>query len=147
MGRNTAPGPPALGELGELPGRRTGLEPRRHLEGDLQRKVAGGETIGTAKTEHDVDVGGPWPDTADRGQGGVNLFLRHAVHSAKVQAAFDGVRNGPKGPNLARGQSDGSQLFVANGLTNDMTVVDIATLKPLRSVPVGRLPWGVAIKP
>jgi YVTN family beta-propeller protein len=42
---------------------------------------------------------------------------------------------------------DGSQLFVANGLTNDMTVVDIATLKPLRSVPVGRLPWGVAIKP
>jgi YVTN family beta-propeller protein len=42
---------------------------------------------------------------------------------------------------------DGSQLFVANGLTNDMTVVDVASLRPLRSVPVGRLPWGIAIKP
>jgi YVTN family beta-propeller protein len=26
-------------------------------------------------------------------------------------------------------------------------VVDVATLKPLKSVPVGRLPWGVAVKP
>jgi YVTN family beta-propeller protein len=42
---------------------------------------------------------------------------------------------------------DGSKLYVANGLTNDMTIVDVATLKPEKSVPVGRLPWGVVVKP
>ena len=42
---------------------------------------------------------------------------------------------------------DGTKLYTANGLTNDLTQVDVASLKPERSVPVGRLPWGVAIKP
>ncbi|WP_342027498.1 hypothetical protein [Methyloceanibacter methanicus] len=28
-----------------------------------------------------------------------------------------------------------------------MTVIDLATLKPEKSVPVGRLPWGIAITP
>jgi len=39
------------------------------------------------------------------------------------------------------------KLYVANGLTNDMTVIDVPTLNAEKSVPVGRLPWGVAIKP
>jgi YVTN family beta-propeller protein len=34
-----------------------------------------------------------------------------------------------------------------NGLTNDLSVIDVASLKVLRSTPVGRLPWGLAIKP
>lgn len=38
----------------------------------------------------------------------------------------------------------GEKLYVANGLTNDMTIIDVASLKPEKSVPVGRLPWGVA---
>ena len=40
-----------------------------------------------------------------------------------------------------------SKLYAANGLTNDMTIVDIASLKAEKSVPVGRLPWGVAVIP
>ena len=40
--------------------------------------------------------------------------------------------------------SDQSKLYVANGLTNDMTVIDVASLKAEKSVPVGRLPWGEA---
>jgi len=28
-----------------------------------------------------------------------------------------------------------------------MTVIDVESLKAEKSVPVGRLPWGVAIKP
>jgi YVTN family beta-propeller protein len=36
---------------------------------------------------------------------------------------------------------------VANGLTNDMTIIDVESLTPEISVPVGRLPWGVAVKP
>jgi YVTN family beta-propeller protein len=36
--------------------------------------------------------------------------------------------------------SDQSKLYVANGLTNDMTVIDVASLKAEK-----RLPWGVAV--
>jgi YVTN family beta-propeller protein len=40
---------------------------------------------------------------------------------------------------------DQSKLYVANGLTNDMTIIDVASLKAEKSVPVGRLlgawPW------
>jgi len=42
---------------------------------------------------------------------------------------------------------DGKKLYVANGLTNDMTIIDVASLKPIKSVPVGRLPWGVQVMP
>jgi len=42
---------------------------------------------------------------------------------------------------------DGSKLYVTNGLNNDMTVIDAETLKADKSVPVGRLPWGVAVMP
>lgn len=42
---------------------------------------------------------------------------------------------------------DQTKLYVANGLTNDMTIIDVASLKAEKSVPVGRLPWGVAIAP
>jgi YVTN family beta-propeller protein len=28
-----------------------------------------------------------------------------------------------------------------------MTIIDVATLKAVKSVPVGRLPWGVAVSP
>ena len=42
---------------------------------------------------------------------------------------------------------DGTKLYVANGLTNDMTVIDVASQKAEKSVPVGRLPWGVAVMP
>ena len=42
---------------------------------------------------------------------------------------------------------DQAKLFVANGLTNDMTIIDVASLKAEKSVPVGRLPWGVAVIP
>ena len=42
---------------------------------------------------------------------------------------------------------DGKKYFVANGLTNDITIIDVDTLKAEKSVPVGRLPWGVAVMP
>ena len=42
---------------------------------------------------------------------------------------------------------DGSKLYVVNGFTNDVTVVDATSLKPEVSVPVGRLPWGIAVVP
>jgi PQQ-dependent catabolism-associated beta-propeller protein len=42
---------------------------------------------------------------------------------------------------------DGKYLVTTNGLTNDISVIDIARLRVVRSIPVGRLPWGVAIAP
>jgi YVTN family beta-propeller protein len=42
---------------------------------------------------------------------------------------------------------NGTKLYVANGNTNDLTVIDLRSLRPERSVPVGHLPWGVAAMP
>lgn len=35
---------------------------------------------------------------------------------------------------------NGSKPYVANDLTNDMTIIDLAALKPDKSIPVGGLP-------
>ncbi|WP_395697183.1 hypothetical protein [Methylocella sp.] len=43
--------------------------------------------------------------------------------------------------------SDGKTLYAANGLTNDLSVIDVPSLKVTRSAPVGRLPWGLAFRP
>jgi len=48
---------------------------------------------------------------------------------------------------LAYGIGSRRLNYVANGLTNDMTVIDIAMLKPVATASVGRLPWGIVIKP
>ena len=42
--------------------------------------------------------------------------------------------------------SDGTRLFTTNGVSNDISVVDIEKKKVIKSIPVGRYPWGVAIK-
>jgi YVTN family beta-propeller protein len=34
-----------------------------------------------------------------------------------------------------------------NGLTNNVSVIDVATQAVRQSVPVGKLPWGIAIAP
>ncbi len=41
--------------------------------------------------------------------------------------------------------ADGSQLYSANGLSNDLTIVDTKTWNPEKSIPVGRLPWGIVL--
>lgn len=38
-----------------------------------------------------------------------------------------------------------SQLWVVNGLSDDVTVVDVAGVKAIKSIPVGRVPYGVVI--
>jgi YVTN family beta-propeller protein len=38
-------------------------------------------------------------------------------------------------------------LFTTNGVSNDVTVIDVRTLKPLKSIKVGRYPWGAAVRP
>ncbi|HET9643559.1 MAG TPA: PQQ-dependent catabolism-associated beta-propeller protein [Burkholderiaceae bacterium] len=38
-----------------------------------------------------------------------------------------------------------ARLWVVNGLSDDVTVVDVAQAKAIKSIPVGRVPYGVAI--
>ena len=41
--------------------------------------------------------------------------------------------------------ADGKYLYTANGPSNDVSVVDTATLKVIKTIPVGSSPWGVAL--
>ncbi len=42
---------------------------------------------------------------------------------------------------------EGDRLYTTNGVSGDVTVIDVGTLKPLKSIKVGRFPWGAAILP
>jgi YVTN family beta-propeller protein len=42
---------------------------------------------------------------------------------------------------------DESRLYSTNGVSNDISVIDVADLKVIKSVTVGGLPWGVAVAP
>ncbi len=43
--------------------------------------------------------------------------------------------------------SDQKRLFTTNGVGGDVSVIDLQKQKVLKSIKVGRLPWGVAVKP
>ena len=40
---------------------------------------------------------------------------------------------------------DEKLLFTTNGSTNDVSVIDVEKLRVVRSIKVGRYPWGVVI--
>jgi PQQ-dependent catabolism-associated beta-propeller protein len=40
---------------------------------------------------------------------------------------------------------DEKYLLTTNGLSNDVSIIDVANLKVIRTIQVGELPWGVAI--
>ncbi|MFZ0098638.1 MAG: hypothetical protein WAK98_09155, partial [Gemmobacter sp.] len=41
---------------------------------------------------------------------------------------------------------DFTQLFTTNGVSGDVTVIDVASRQPLESIKVGRFPWGAATR-
>jgi YVTN family beta-propeller protein len=43
--------------------------------------------------------------------------------------------------------ADESQLYVVNGLSDDLTVVDTAKAKAVLTIPVGRVPHTVVLAP
>jgi YVTN family beta-propeller protein len=43
--------------------------------------------------------------------------------------------------------SDGRKLYTANGPSNDVTVIDAASMQVITKIPAGKIPWGVAISP
>jgi YVTN family beta-propeller protein len=43
--------------------------------------------------------------------------------------------------------ADEKRLYTANGNSGDVTVIDLERREPVKSIPVGRSPWGVAVGP
>jgi YVTN family beta-propeller protein len=43
--------------------------------------------------------------------------------------------------------ADGKWLYTANGPSNDVSVVDTASMKVVKKIPVDKSPWGVALSP
>lgn len=43
--------------------------------------------------------------------------------------------------------ADQKRLFTTNGMSNDVTVIDVDCLESIKSIKMGRYPWGIAIKP
>jgi len=41
--------------------------------------------------------------------------------------------------------ADGRKLYTANGLTNDVAVIDTRTNRVVKTIPAGQGPWGVAL--
>ena len=42
---------------------------------------------------------------------------------------------------------DDKYLLTTNGVSNDVSVIDVAALKVIKSIPVGPFPWGVVVAP
>src|SRR5690625_4763780 len=40
---------------------------------------------------------------------------------------------------------DESRLYTTNGVSGDVTMIDVESLEPVQSIPVGRFPWGVIV--
>lgn len=76
------------------------------------------------------------------------VALGRANHIAFVDAETlevgDYVLVGKRAWNMTFNREE-SLLFVANGLSDDMTIIDAATRKAIRSVPIGRVPHTVLI--
>ncbi len=43
--------------------------------------------------------------------------------------------------------ADKSLLFTTNGVSGDVTVIDVARRAPIKTIKVGRFPWGAAFRP
>jgi PQQ-dependent catabolism-associated beta-propeller protein len=76
------------------------------------------------------------------------VALGRANHVAFIDIAARRVTHlvlvGKRAWNVALEKS-GARLWVVNGLSDDVTVVDTASAKAVKSIPVGRVPYGVVI--
>lgn len=42
---------------------------------------------------------------------------------------------------------DQKYLLTTNGVSNDVSVIDVVSLKVIKTIQVGELPWGITIAP
>ena len=65
------------------------------------------------------------------------------VATRKQVRMLDGVGARPWGIGVS---PDGKQVYTANGPSNDVSIVDAATGKVERRIPVGGSPWGLVVR-
>ena len=72
------------------------------------------------------------------------VSLGRANHVAFIDVAARKVTNlvlaGKRAWNVSLDKAE-ARLYVVNGLSDDMTVIDVATAKALKTIPVGRVPY------
>ena len=64
--------------------------------------------------------------------------------SKTVTRLIDGVGGRPWGIGVS---ADGARVFTANGPSNDVSVIDVATGTVAKRIKVGGLPWGLVVAP
>jgi len=74
--------------------------------------------------------------------------VHHLDHVAFVDVAARKVDKlvlvGKRAWNVTLDKAE-TRLWVVNGLSDDVTVVDVAAAKAIKSIPVGRVPYGVVV--
>ena len=95
-----------------------GARPAIEGEGEagrlLQGEVGGGEDVGVARREQEVDFGGPGADALDAAKGGNGVIGASAFERGEVELA--GKRrllDCPQGADLRRGKSGGAEQVIA----------------------------------
>jgi len=74
----------------------------------------------------------------------LSLSVRALHRALRVARTFDSV--GPRPWGLALSPS-GDRLYTANGPSDDVSVIDVASGEVVRRIAAGKLPWGVVIAP
>ena len=76
------------------------------------------------------------------------VALGKANHVAYVDVPGRKVTNlvlvGKRAWNVTLDRAE-ARLYVVNGMSDDITVVDVAAAKAIKSIPVGRVPYGLVI--
>ena len=68
--------------------------------------------------------------------------MKHFGYNHNTDAELDLNNNG----GLMAITPDGSKLYVANGRSGTVSVIDAISNRKLRDIAVGELPWGVVIR-
>ena len=85
-------------------------------------------------------------DGSDKVYVALGPSARVAVINAKTYEVEKYLLVGPRVWNLEF-SPDQKFLYTTNGVSGDVSIVDLEKLRVIKSVKVGRLPWGVAVRP
>ena len=66
-------------------------------------------------------------------------------HRRRDQGGRSNISSSASGSGTSRSRPDDKLLLTTNGVSNDVSVIDVGALKVLKSIAVGSYPWGVAI--
>ena len=83
----------------------------------------------------------------------LSLRRANAVKAYLVSKGLDPARVYTEGKgktqpvaDIWRSRQTGKKLYVANGRSNNVTLIDTASRRKLRDIAVGKLPWGVVVR-